>query len=356
MKKEIAIFLMLAFVVLAVSLILVKFVKVVHAGCCETVNGCSNVDSRGECYLGTYHGGQICCSSSYCAYSCETTTTCQDECSRDSDCGTIHECNVGHCGQAPDCGTMCVYTPKDSYCDDGIACTVDKCTSSGCTHTPDDSLCDAGYHCTLSGCEEDDNGGGDPHAGEHGHVCRSTSPQCVPGQNLECMSGGCNVESVCCYEQSDEHDQEYAYCDDPPGGVAVSYCAKSKGTDPKCTYCKDLNGEHYNVGDCVTTDPSVCSSGWMICTDTCDTSQNPPVYEWGCEDHPEQNCPNYGGSGSTTTTSSTSTTTIPYDVLSVSYASLHNGANPAFPALQVNCSVSQRSLLSRSQGILRRGR
>ncbi len=255
MKKEIAIFLMLVFVVLAVSLVLVKFVKVVHArtsnGCCQASTYCYDAFGGGACMEGdTYHAGWHCCDDNLCHSACVTTTS-------------------------------------------------TTTTVSTTTTIP-----------------------------EHGQVCDHTiTPSCDPNKPLDCMSGGCNGEWVCCYNGQGSTDQEYAYCDDPPGGVAVSYCAKSKGTDPRCTYCKDLNGDHYNVGDCVTTDPSVCSSGWMICTDTCDEDSG--VYEWGCEDHPEQNCPNYGGSGSTTTTSSTSTTTIPYDVLSVSYASLHNGANPA---------------------------
>ena len=318
MKKQVARLLVLMVLVVALSWALVKFVGVVHAsGCCQSSSGCYNAISGGACMGGdTYYSGYQCCDDGICKSYCggttsttttSTTTTCRDECSSNSDCGIINDCNVGHCIPAADCGTVCTYSPDDSRCDDGIACTVDTCTSSGCTHTPDDSLCDAGYHCTSSGCE--------PNLPGHGQVCNPNAQiKCDPNDPhapLQCMGGGCNGESVCC---SISNPTEYAYCDDPPGGIAVSYCAQSGGTNPHCHYCVDLNGEHYNVGDCVTTDPSVCGSGWMKCTDTCDTSQDPPVYEWGCANNPASECPQGGGGGGggtggggTTTTSSTTT-------------------------------------------------
>ena len=351
MKKEIARLLVLMVLVVAVSWALVKFVKVVHAGCCQYSSSCLDVSSSSSCWYGTYYSGYTCCSSGYCASSCTPTTTCKYDCSNNDDCNDNNACTRDRCIARPDCGTMCTHTSDDSKCDDGIACTVDKCTSSGCTHTPDNSLCDdgvactidscsayfgcshvpddsrcsAGYHCTSSGCEKNS---GLP---DHGQLC-TKPPGCKQGENLACMSGGCNGEYVCCYNGRGGTDQEYAYCDDPPGGVARSYCHTQKGDSQTCHYCVDLSGDHYNVGDCVTTDPSVCSSGWLKCTDTCDTSQNPAVYEWGCVNDPASQCPQFGGAG-TGTGGSTTTTTIPYDVLSVSYASLHNEANPAFPAL-----------------------
>jgi hypothetical protein len=51
----------------------------------------------------------------------------------------------------------CVVTPNNTYCDDGIDCTNDKCfntsTTDGCTHTPDNSNCDDGSACTDNICD-----------------------------------------------------------------------------------------------------------------------------------------------------------------------------------------------------------
>jgi len=55
-----------------------------------------------------------------------------------------------------------MFTPDDSWCDDGIDCTREACDPilAGCVFTPDDSLCDDGLFCTgietcdpISGCQ-----------------------------------------------------------------------------------------------------------------------------------------------------------------------------------------------------------
>ena len=79
MKKEIARLLVLMVLAVAVSWALVKFVKVVHAsGCCQYSSSCLDVSSSSSCWYGTYYSGYTCCSSGYCASSCETTTSFQE--------------------------------------------------------------------------------------------------------------------------------------------------------------------------------------------------------------------------------------------------------------------------------------
>lgn len=39
-----------------------------------------------------------------------------------------------------------------SGCDDGVACTVDRCESGRCVHTPDSSRCPVGHTCDMRGC------------------------------------------------------------------------------------------------------------------------------------------------------------------------------------------------------------
>ena len=197
----------------------------------------------------------------------------------------------------------------------------------------DDGVCR--YSCatttTSTTTTIPDGGGGKK---QHGEECTRSS-ECA--DNLWCSPGGCGGVSLCCVQ-----DKEYAYCYDPPGGVAESRCKVPGGDSPTCHYCEDLAGEHYNVGECVTS--GSCPSGWAICTDNCDESAG--VYEWACESSPEQNCPNFGsggsggggGSGSTTTT----TTTIPYDVLDATFKNYHDGEKAVFPAFGVLCDVERQ--------------
>ncbi|MCB9603007.1 MAG: hypothetical protein H6722_28645 [Sandaracinus sp.] len=67
-------------------------------------------------------------------------------------------------------------------CDDGVACTVDRCTFSGCSHTRDDSLCVAPQTCdAVMGCRD---------ASCTESPCRLVAPQCG------CPSGqGCYFEA-----------------------------------------------------------------------------------------------------------------------------------------------------------------
>jgi len=38
-------------------------------------------------------------------------------------------------------------------CNDGVACTIDRCTAGMCTSTPDDAACNDGNTCTLDTCD-----------------------------------------------------------------------------------------------------------------------------------------------------------------------------------------------------------
>ncbi len=147
--------------------------------------------------------------------------------------------------------------------------------------------------------------------------------------------------SLCCYNGEGGTVEEYAYCYDPPGGVSESRCKVPGGGSQICHYCEDLDGEHYNVGECVTS--GSCPSGWAICTDSCDESAG--VYEWACESNPEQNCPNFGSGGSGGGSGgggTTTTTTIPYDILDVTFKNYHDGEKAVFPAFGVLCDVERQ--------------
>jgi len=90
---------------------------------------------------------------------------------------------------------------KDSDCNDGNSCTVDRCVRPGkvCRHTPvaDGSACTDGNACTLS------------------DVCQAGA--CVPGPAVQCTAKDqCHVAGMC--------DPASGVCSDPPApdGVACN--------------------------------------------------------------------------------------------------------------------------------------
>ncbi|MCX8179099.1 MAG: hypothetical protein N3D75_04715, partial [Candidatus Aenigmarchaeota archaeon] len=94
---------------------------------------------------------------------------------------------------------------------------------------------------------------------------------------------GCKGMFICCPADTD------AYCSDRPDSTAHSYC-----DTPSSAVCVDTEGDRYRVNDCVTTSRSMCSSGWMRCTtsgyfvcdDTCESSNN--------DDDDQPRCNNVG--------------------------------------------------------------
>lgn len=72
------------------------------------------------------------------------------ECSIDDDCDDGVACTNDRCGA----GGVCENEADDASCDDSIACTTDACdVSTGCAHSPVDSLCDDGVACTSDACD-----------------------------------------------------------------------------------------------------------------------------------------------------------------------------------------------------------
>jgi hypothetical protein len=81
------------------------------------------------------------------------------------------------CQNTNRCAACC----SDQECNDGIACTVDKCGSAGCTHTPDASLCPtANYQC-LPG---------------QGCVQCTSNAHCDDGNS--CTTDTCNLQTRTC--------------------------------------------------------------------------------------------------------------------------------------------------------------
>lgn len=103
-------------------------------------------------------------------------------------------------GVGSDCADLdppCGCTPLD--CDDGLTCTIDECDPNGdvCVHTPDDNLCDNGLDCDgLEFCDPiKDCQPGDP------IDCTHLDDQCIIGEcdesTLECETAPVGDDEPC---------------------------------------------------------------------------------------------------------------------------------------------------------------
>lgn len=162
-------------------------------------------------------------------------------------------------------------------CDDGVACTVDRCEDGSCRHAPDDGMCPAEERCNpVLGCvpfrctrdaECDDglycNGAEtcDPEAGDG-------ETGCVAGEPVDCDDGAactadrCDEELDRCVSEPDD-----AVCDD--------------GVDCTVDRC-DPAGEADERGCVIEADDAFCD-GFCIMGGVC----NPSV---GCVGGTERDC------------------------------------------------------------------
>ncbi len=178
-------------------------------------------------------------------------------------CNGIERCQAGTC--AP--GTMPI-------CDDGIACTHDRCLepSSGtapmCDAVPDDSLCPSGQSCGATGCSST--------CGES--PCRLISPQCgcgagqacyLSGTTRGCAAAGTTAEGASCSGVAD-CSPGLTCLNVARSGTSVSQCGRFCATDSDCT----------GAGLCIHTLSDGAGgtvSGVMLCSVDCD-----PISQAGC--------------------------------------------------------------------------
>lgn len=121
---------------------------------------------------------------------------------RDAGCTSAMECSDGLvCNGSERCeGGRCVAgTPV--VCDDGVACTTDRCTepAAACEYVPDDTMCAAGESCNATlGCR----------AGCTETPCKLVAPQCgcpagqgcyIDGTGARlCAMAGVNAQGAAC--------------------------------------------------------------------------------------------------------------------------------------------------------------
>ncbi len=174
-------------------------------------------------------------------------------CLADSDCADGDACNgVEHC----DTGVCLPGTPVS--CDDGIGCTVDRCTASACTHTATDAACtvspggtcDAMFGCQYPTCTPlNCAGDGCTSAACSGVVCERTS-LCTGGSMCcgdACVAAGCDDGDPCtadaCGATGCEHTvTPGAACSDRNACTAGDACdATGACVGPFTLFCTDRN-------------------------------------------------------------------------------------------------------------------
>ncbi len=143
-------------------------------------------------------------------------------------------------GGDPELGKAC---QDDKQCDDGIACTFDRCDPKAqrCRNHPDDTLCDNGIYC--DGTE----------------LCFQKSG-CAPGAVITCQEGGGSCQINRCVEatKSCAHDPRDVDLD----GDADDHCPSGK--------------------DCDDTDPQINSNHSEVCANGRDDNCNGVIDEKQC--------------------------------------------------------------------------
>lgn len=174
-------------------------------------------------------------------------------CARNADCTDDDACNgVEQC----DTGVCLPGTPVS--CDDGIGCTVDRCTASACEHTATDAACtvspggtcDATFGCQYPTCTPlNCAGDGCTSAACSGVVCERTS-LCTGGTMCcadACVAAGCDDGDPCtadaCGATGCEHTvTPGAACSDGNACTAGDACnAAGACVGPFTLFCTDRN-------------------------------------------------------------------------------------------------------------------
>lgn len=229
-------------------------------------------------------------------------------CTRDVDCDdgvacTLDRCIDGTCDRTPD-DARCTATACTSdvrclpdeggcieevtVCDDMIACTDDSCNpSTGCVFTPNDSRCGAGATCdlTIRGCR----GGSCMTHADCADADMCNLDRCVDGicehpPGMGCADSNPCTDSRCVPETGAcEVTNNTAFCDDGDACTASSRCSAGTctGVPISCT-----GGNPCVTGSCSAAtgmctnmprpDGTDCGSGRVCCAERCaDTASDP---------------------------------------------------------------------------------
>ena len=211
--------------------------------CDEDTDGCTNTVDHSLC-----EDGQLCDPEQGCV---------AVPCSSDGDCDDGLFCN----GQETcDNGTCTAGAPM--LCDDGIACTMDRCDedSDSCVYETDDSFCDDGAWCNGAETCDATNGCQD-----------GVAPNCDDG--VDCTIDICDEDAdECMHVTDDSVCDDGAWCNGDETCDATNGC--QDGVAPNCDDGVDCTEDicDEDADACMhTTDDSVCDDGaWCNGAETCD--------------------------------------------------------------------------------------
>lgn len=211
----------------------------------------------------------------------ETDVT--DECEAPSDCDDGNACTTDRCD-----ARLCVFSPRVGLCDDGDACTeFDACLGAVCVGTAVD--CDDGTSCTTDACDPVD---GCVHVNLTGtcdddNLC-TTGDVCVAGAclgtsvtcpaNQPCRSFACIPAQGCVATDLDGacDDSDVCTSDDACtrgtcAGVLVSCDDQNPCTDD---YCEPEAGCGHRANHAACDDANACTVGDVCALGAC-TSGTP---------------------------------------------------------------------------------
>jgi len=205
-----------------------------------TVDTCTN----GLCDHPKCPDGGTCCAGLGCGTCCGDAQCPQTDPCTPSKCGTDLECHSkalcegqGKCcpssdGTSAQCGTCC---QLGDCPDDGVSCTVEKCTDTGngtlgCISEPDPSKCMPGQTCSrIDGCSA--------------NQCKQAGDCSDPTacKQVACNNGTCNYsdlscshgQACCTYSGKCQDCCETKDC----GDTSAPLCCKDTGTCAQC--CQD---------------------------------------------------------------------------------------------------------------------
>jgi PKD repeat protein len=295
-------------------------------GICETGEDCNNC--LNDCFSGAsgYCGDGICAGGGEDCFTCPQDCRCAGNICKKGCCGDLecsgedpNQCPVdcdpdfvpppgSCCGDgfcegeedATNCAIDCADCTVNADCNDGNACTTDKCSSGWCSNTLIN--CDDGNSCTADGCDSRSgsclNGTIIPCCGDT--ICDPSEDQCscpadcgtppsiesncsngidenCDGQT-DCNDGDCAGNPACpsgIDDDGDNYTENQGDCDDAdplvnPGATEVPYNGKDDDCDP-ATADDDLDGDSYPIAtDCDDTNQFVNPNAAEICDDGID--------------------------------------------------------------------------------------
>ncbi len=233
-----------------------------------------------------YCGDKVC---SPCSALGESKALCPGDCQSQ---GCVDGCDDGLACTVDICTSDggCLHIIDATLCSDNNACTNDLCTASGCEHTADDGLCDDGNGCTADacalaeGCTHTDVVGGTCTDGDSctvGDAC--SGGNCQAGEAVSCSDGNtCTDDS--CTPSGCTHSNNVGACNDGNACSVNDTCAggSCSGVAATCNdgdvcsldYCDGLAGgcAHLPSGATTCDDGNPCTVGdkclSAVCTGT----------------------------------------------------------------------------------------